>query len=72
MGTAALHEPGASPRGKLVDRRSDIWAFGCVLYEMLTGKRAFAGDDVTDTRRSAPREWDTDAFSAPAGREWRR
>ena len=36
-------------RGKPVDKRADIWAFGCVLYEMLTGRRAFAGDDVSDT-----------------------
>ena len=32
-----------------MDKRSDIWAFGCVLYEMLTGQRAFDGEDVTDT-----------------------
>ena len=31
-----------------MDKRSDIWAFGCVLYEMLTGRRAFAGEDVSD------------------------
>jgi serine/threonine protein kinase len=36
-------------RGKPVDKRSDIWAFGCVLYEMLTGRRAFEGEDVSDT-----------------------
>jgi serine/threonine protein kinase len=36
-------------RGKDVDKRTDIWGFGCVLYEMLTGKRAFAGEEVSDT-----------------------
>jgi serine/threonine protein kinase len=35
-------------KGKTVDRRADIWAFGCVLYEMLTGRRAFDGDDTTE------------------------
>jgi serine/threonine protein kinase len=37
-------------RGKAVDKRTDIWAFGCVLYEMFTGARAFGSDDVTETR----------------------
>src|SRR6266446_4818197 len=48
LGTAAYMSP-EQVKGRPADKRSDIWAFGCVLYEMLTGKRAFAGEDVSDT-----------------------
>jgi serine/threonine-protein kinase len=47
LGTAPYMAPEQA-RGKPVDKRADIWAFGCVLYEMLTGKQAFTGETITD------------------------
>ena len=47
MGTAGYMSPEQA-RGQVVDKRTDIWAFGCVLYEVLTGKQVFGGETVTD------------------------
>ena len=48
LGTAAYMAPEQA-KGRAADKQSDIWAFGCVLYEMLTGTRAFGGEDISDT-----------------------
>ncbi len=59
LGTAAYMAPEQA-RGKPVDKRADIWAFGCVLYEMLVGRRVFEGEDVSltlaEVMKSQP-EW---------------
>ncbi|HET9704494.1 MAG TPA: serine/threonine-protein kinase, partial [Vicinamibacterales bacterium] len=55
LGTAAYMAPEQA-KGRPVDKRADIWAFGCVLYEMLAGKKAFKGEDVTDTITAVMRD----------------
>jgi len=65
LGTAAYMAPEQA-RGKSVDKRADIWAFGAVLYEMLCGKRAFEGDEVSDVLAAVLRQ-ELDWTALPAG-----
>ena len=61
-----VYEPGTGS-GKPADRRADIWAFSCVLYEMLTGRRAFKGDSVADVLVAVmSHESDVAAASVPS------
>ena len=55
LGTAAYMSPEQA-KGRSADRRSDVWAFGCVLFEILTGRRPFGGDDVSATIVSVLRD----------------
>jgi serine/threonine-protein kinase len=68
LGTAAYMAPEQA-KGRVADKRADIWAFGAVLYEMLTGRRAFAGEDVPDTLanvlKSAP-DWNALPADVPS------
>ncbi len=64
LGTPTYMSPEQA-RGKPVDRRTDIWAFGCVLYECLTGRRVFSGDSLTDVL-AAIVERDPDWSQLPA------
>ena len=69
LGTAAYMSPEQA-RGKPVDKRADIWAFGCVLYEMLTGRLAFPGDTLSDTIASILQgepDWRALPETTPAG-----
>src|SRR5436190_1122890 len=68
LGTAAYMSPEQA-KGRPADKRSDLWAFGCVFYEMLTGTRPFAGADVTETIAAVVRaepNWSTLPADTPA------
>ena len=67
LGTAAYMSPEQA-KARAADKRSDIWAFGCVLYEMLTSKRAFDGEDMTDVLGAVVRlepNWEALSTSVP-------
>ena len=66
LGTAAYMAPEQA-RGKPVDKRADIWAFGVVLYEMVTGRRAFPGDEISDVLAAVLRQ-DIDWSALPEAR----
>jgi serine/threonine-protein kinase len=72
IGTAAYMSPEQA-KGKVVDKRADIWAFGVVLFEMLAGERAFKGEDVSDVLAAVLRqEIDWNALPADTPRQIRR
>ena len=68
LGTAAYMSPEQA-KGRQADKRSDVWAFGAVLYELLTGRRAFEGEDISDTIAAVLRgepDWTRLPANAPA------
>ena len=68
LGTASYMSPEQA-KGRPADKRSDVWAFGCVLFEMLTGRGAFEGEDVTETIAAVVRgepDWAALPADAPA------
>jgi serine/threonine-protein kinase len=67
LGTAAYMAPEQA-RGKVVDKRADIWSFGVVLFELLTGQRTFKGDEISDVLAAVLRQ-DIDWTALPAVRE---
>jgi Tol biopolymer transport system component len=64
LGTAAYMSPEQA-KGRPADRRSDVWAFGCVVYEMFTGRRPFGGEEISDTLASVLRD-EPDWHALPA------
>src|SRR5439155_8120006 len=69
LGTAAYMSPEQA-RGRAVDKRTDVWAFGCVLYEMLAGAQAFGGETATDIMASVVKgepDWSQLPAGTPAG-----
>ncbi|HEY3176908.1 MAG TPA: protein kinase [Candidatus Polarisedimenticolia bacterium] len=72
LGTAAYMSPEQA-RGREADRRADVWAFGVVLYEMLSGRRAFAGETMSETLAAVMRdEPDWSALPSGISQRWRR
>ena len=65
LGTASYMSPEQA-KGKTVDRRTDVFAFGCVLYEMITGHRVFDGEDVTDILGAVQSGWSRTGRAFPS------